>query len=153
MSKASSQCLPHQAAGRGSLPPGSLDQHQVRCWAGFHSQLGEGEVTRNGGLTAAELMSPSFTPSRTGVPDTGAGMECLNQGGAAPTSDCVLRTAGMGCCCSCCPLTGSLSPCPSLPPVCIVEQERKKDDTTACQAALAACWAALCCCCLMENLE
>lgn len=96
MYKAFSQRPPRRAAGRGSLKPGSLVEHEEKCWFGFRSPLGKGD----NGLTAAEQMSPLFTHSRNGV-QTRCGHGPVNQVGAEqqpgegrrPTRlrDCVLR--------------------------------------------------------------
>lgn len=40
MYKAFGQCLPHQAAGQGSLQTGSLVKYQERCWFGFQRRGG-----------------------------------------------------------------------------------------------------------------
>lgn len=82
----------------------------------------------NSGLTVAEQMSPLFTHSRNG------GTGPVNQVGMPPpwwssnleregdsqhvSADCVLSAISTGCCCSYCPLTGSLSPLPfPVPPL------------------------------------
>ena len=145
---------------------------QVKCWVGFRSQLGEGEVAGNSGLTAAEQMSPSFTHpgnylmwarhwSGDGAGNQVAwlrlhGADSLGREGDLEqvSTGCAKCSSSIGHRCSVPSDWVSLSPPPPLPcpPVYVMERERKTDDT-GCQAALAACWAALCCCCLLDNLD
>lgn len=66
----------------------TVDEQQVRCWAGFPSRLGGGGVTGHSGLT--QQMSPSFTPQEP-LCQTLAWAWSVEPGRRAPACDYVLR--------------------------------------------------------------
>lgn len=90
----------------------TVDEQQVRCWAGFPSRLGEGGVTGHSGLT--QQMSPSFTPQEP-LCQTLARAWSVEPGRCGSRLQLRAKGPSVGCC-SYSPLTGSLSPCPSPTP-------------------------------------
>lgn len=91
----------------------TVDEQQVRCWAGCPSRLGEGGVTGHRGLT--QQMSPSFTPQEP-LCQTLVRAWGVEPGRRGSRLRVCAKGTSTGCCRSYSPLTGSLSPCPSPAP-------------------------------------